>query len=1047
MAWVPLFCLGQLTFEHPIRLAESSGLPDMQVNCIGLDSTGFMWFGTVQNLIRFDGHKSRIYSQEPGNPHGLYNSLINDLLIEKERIWICHYQGFSILDLKRDIFTNYQITDSGLTTSPQAISQRIYQIHKDRQGDYWLSTGRGLTRVDKALHRVEHFPYQTKQGDILPQDKKDVNRITRFTQDHTNDSLLWAGTRSGLLKLNTFTGQVDRYYMSDPDKNRALNLNFITTGIYSHRDGWIYLSTPEHPLNRFHPQTETFEELANRGSPFDDVLFRLVRDIRAKSDHELWITTDGGLMIFDCQNKEFRPYKINREEEGIYYGVGFIDEKGRNWLKSIRGPILYDPLIQQFDRYPFRHLIPKHLKGITRDVIVPPKGESDTFHFIVEQGQGLYHLNRTQKTWSVTALPSKYASDYPSFDGQEAFQVGEQSWLILEANKGFYQYDAEEQTLLPLPQQPKHDPHFFYAGIRHSSGDYYIGNDKGGMVRYNMETGESRVFVEELEVDSPYASSRFVRFLKEDSKGHVWIKRSMGFSIYLPESDTFIHHLGTHHKERAFNHVFGFVEDEQGRMWTGTYQSAIGYAEVDHPERGLVEKIYLDKPPSVLLNMDMDQQGNLWLLSNRGLIKFDPNSRKYDFFSSDYGFSPDVNYMLKALDNGEMMISSEGEISFFQPDLLLKNEEFPIPYLTGFKVFDQPIYEDTSLVEVEDIKLSYKQNFFSFEFSAISHSLSHKNTFQYQLVGFDSQWIEAGERRFANYTNVPSGSYQFRVQAFNNEGSSNSETFTIDIHISTPWWASWWFKTLIPLILIGIALGIVRYRFRQIRREERLKAAFERKITSAELYALRSQMNPHFIFNSLNSIDYYILKNETFKASEYLNQFSRLIRLILQNSRSEFINLTNELEALKLYMDMERLRFKNRFDYRFQIDAELSVDMIEIPPMLIQPYVENAIWHGLMHKEGNGHISLHIEQTDTHLICTIEDDGIGRQKARMLASRHAGRKRKSFGMKITQDRISKIQRMHEVNASVEIIDILDSETEEGRGTKVIIHIPLHRRDG
>ena len=199
-------------------------------------------------------------------------------------------------------------------------------------------------------------------------------------------------------------------------------------------------------------------------------------------------------------------------------------------------------------------------------------------------------------------------------------------------------------------------------------------------------------------------------------------------------------------------------------------------------------------------------------------------------------------------------------------------------------------------------------------------------------------------------------------------------------------------------------------------------------------------MNPHFLFNCLNSIDHYIIKNETRKASEYLNSFSRLIRLILQNSRSNYVNLNDELETLTLYMEMESLRFNHRFDFEVQTEPGLALSEIEIPPMLIQPFIENAIWHGLMHKSGKGKVTLRVSKDNDLLKCTIQDDGIGRAKATELKKRSSSGK-KSMGMNITQDRIQTINKIYETNTSVNIIDMMD-ENGMAAGTKVELRIPL-----
>jgi LytS/YehU family sensor histidine kinase len=208
--------------------------------------------------------------------------------------------------------------------------------------------------------------------------------------------------------------------------------------------------------------------------------------------------------------------------------------------------------------------------------------------------------------------------------------------------------------------------------------------------------------------------------------------------------------------------------------------------------------------------------------------------------------------------------------------------------------------------------------------------------------------------------------------------------------------------------------------------------------------ALLAQMNPHFLFNSLNSIDSYIIRNESGKASEYLNNFARLMRLILQNSRSNYISLKDELEALDLYLQMESLRFRDKFQYRIHVDETLDAASVVIPPMLIQPYVENAIWHGLMHKKdgGCGVVEIHISQDrENNLVCIVRDNGIGRVRAEAIKAQNPGNRKKSMGMQITRDRIEMINKLYNSSTEVKITDLVDAEGQPA-GTEVRLVIPI-----
>jgi sensor histidine kinase YesM len=220
-----------------------------------------------------------------------------------------------------------------------------------------------------------------------------------------------------------------------------------------------------------------------------------------------------------------------------------------------------------------------------------------------------------------------------------------------------------------------------------------------------------------------------------------------------------------------------------------------------------------------------------------------------------------------------------------------------------------------------------------------------------------------------------------------------------------------------------------------------LEVGFEGQLAEVQMGALRAQMNPHFIFNCLNSIQLYTASNDAAKASDYLNRFSQLIRLVLENSRSKQVTLSNELEALRLYLEMEAMRFKDKLRFQIDVDAGLDTDLIEIPPLLLQPYVENAIWHGLMHKPEGGLVQVKVEpMQEDYLRITITDDGIGRARATQLKSLSATR-HKSFGMKVTGERISLINRLYQTHTRVQVHDLTDAAGSPA-GTEVVIEIPI-----
>jgi len=251
-------------------------------------------------------------------------------------------------------------------------------------------------------------------------------------------------------------------------------------------------------------------------------------------------------------------------------------------------------------------------------------------------------------------------------------------------------------------------------------------------------------------------------------------------------------------------------------------------------------------------------------------------------------------------------------------------------------------------------------------------------------------------------------------------------------------------KTLINMILIGsilsfIILGAIIFRNILLRRRNE-KLQNIKKVGELQQQALRAQMNPHFLFNSLNSINHFILLNNKSQASEYLTKFSKLVRLILQNSQNPLITLESEIESLHLYLELESLRFSNYFKYKVSVSDEVEKDVIKVPPLIIQPYVENAIWHGLMHKEDEGQLDIELWKEENNLFIKVADNGIGRKHAKEFHGK-SNTNHKSLGLKITEERIAMLQRSNEKKHAVIIHDLVNPDG-SAAGTEVIIKMPV-----
>jgi tetratricopeptide (TPR) repeat protein len=253
----------------------------------------------------------------------------------------------------------------------------------------------------------------------------------------------------------------------------------------------------------------------------------------------------------------------------------------------------------------------------------------------------------------------------------------------------------------------------------------------------------------------------------------------------------------------------------------------------------------------------------------------------------------------------------------------------------------------------------------------------------------------------------------------------------------------WFALALLSILGAGLLWYTRKLRVKNtvLAEKNEIITAVTQKIQTTEIAALRAQMNPHFIFNCLNSIEYFTANNQPDKASEYLSKFSRLIRLVLENSRSEKVSLENEIDTLKLYMDLEAMRFKGKIKYQINKSQSIDIEGIEIPPLLIQPFVENAIWHGLMHTDEGGLITINLDiLAENKLKIEIIDNGIGREKAAEYKSKSAT-KNKSFGMKVTAERIALINQLYKTNTKIEIFDLKNAQS-MATGTKVVVEIPI-----
>lgn len=513
--------------------------------------------------------------------------------------------------------------------------------------------------------------------------------------------------------------------------------------------------------------------------------------------------------------------------------------------------------------------------------------------------------------------------------------------------------------------------------------------------------------------------SKFCTAISTDAAHHIWIGTTDGLYIFRNgKTEPWQHNNplfqqrvtcirnGTHGELIVSTRGGGIIVIDRGKVYN--------LRQTDGLSTDLCENVCVD-------------DSIWWVCSNEGLNKVicshssDKLSFRVEKINVQHGLPS--NKVNDAVRFGSLLVVATGKgIAWFDVRTLRLSQRPPAIYITGFQA-------NNRLVNPQLAPLRWNDNNISVSFSALLFRSPGKVNYRYRLQGYETEWNYTNDR-IARYFNLPPGDYTFLVSAMNENGVWNEAAAVQQFHIPAHYSQTWWFRTLIVLsVLLVFALG-TQYYVRQRRLRERITS----NLLLAELNTLRSQMKPHFIFNSLNSIQHFILEHDDEAAHLYLSRFSDLMRRILENTRKNSVSLRKEIDTLELYLDLEKLRFGENFNAVIHVAPDVYMDRIEVPPMLIQPYVENAIWHGLMLRKENPQLAVRFFMQDRALVCEVEDNGIGRAMAQELRSAKA---HASTGMKNIEERVALLNHVSGSAITVEIVD-LKHEDGTAAGTKVIL---------
>ncbi len=438
--------------------------------------------------------------------------------------------------------------------------------------------------------------------------------------------------------------------------------------------------------------------------------------------------------------------------------------------------------------------------------------------------------------------------------------------------------------------------------------------------------------------------------------------------------------------------------------------------------------------------------GNYWLSTFNGLSYFDRTLSYFTNFNTNAGFNyKEFNrYAFYKSRSGEFYFGNlNGANSFYEADLL-ENEEQNRVGLSALKIYygdnDSTIIQTKGLRMLKHIVLPYDFTYIQFDLYHTDYLQKKGQKVLTRLLTYDSQWEAIDPSTPLRYRNLREGQYPLYLASVQSFPNKLPQKPILTIEVKPPFYLTWWFILALLSLLVGLFWFWNKRRFNQLKAKEAQKSETNLKFAELELQALQAQLNPHFIFNSLGAIQYFIKTNEKEKADAYLTSFARLMRLFLESSKNKYITLAEEIEMLRLYIQLEQLRFKNSFTASIILDPELDPAQIYIPSLLLQPFIENAINHGLFHKEGLGNLALDFSpMEDEGLLVTLEDNGIGRTKAQEIKKRSV-LNYKSRAMQIIDERREVLSKVEDYHIDIEIKDLYHLD-KSAAGTKVIIKIP------
>ncbi|WP_202552444.1 sensor histidine kinase [Ginsengibacter hankyongi] len=1033
-----------LAQEKPFAFNLVTGSKDLtlgKITGITQDKWGYMWFVDQGNnqVERYDGYRMKIFKNNPFDTNSIHSFGLENIAADSSgNVWLPVSGEVDKINSATGIVTHYKLKIAGGDA-----------IIVDHLGVIWIGGSDGLCQFDPKTGKAIYYSHSDKDSTTLS------NGPVRVLYED-KEGTIWAGNGfpfvpdkdGGLNKFNRTTGKFVRY-THDPNNPKTL-INDKVRAILEDSHGTFWVGTQGDGLHIMDRKTGTFERLTydpkhpeklsrppvKKGDSSDHITF-----IKEDISGNIWIGTyDEGIERYDPLTKKITHFIADTTSVSGFPDsttwTAFTSRDGTLWIATETSNLLY-----RVD--PFRKSITHIPTGETANSFVEDK---NGYLWVGTEGNGVFKFDQHNNVIAhfihspsdPLSPPENHTMISDASDEDKIWSASYNGIRIIDENTNkLYKFSSNSDFFKDSSQ------YGFVSVLEDKKGVNWFATWGGGLLRYNPKDGSVKQFLPDPK-DPASISSNNLNHLLEDRQGRLWViggggvskmdRKTGKFKNYLPE--TFIPSI---------------YQDSKNNIWAGTEKGLYLYNEKSDSFSPFFS-LFADISTLGIGGIIEDDNHNLWLTSFSSIIKVNPLTKECFIYGEKFGIGKNsLAVWGKSFKNkkGQLCIGNGDGFSIFYPQELEIKRDFKI-FLTDFFINSISIVPGISnsiqkpVEEINDLSLKYNQNNLAFNFSAMDYRDPESISYYTMLEGYDNTWRKVLDEKKLQYFNLPQGTFICHIKAFDKDGEQAEKT--IIIIVNPPWWQTWWFRISAIVLLAAVIYLVIRWwlsrKFKlQIERSEKEKqlAELNQKATELEMKALRAQMNPHFIFNSLNAINRFILQNNKAHASEFLTKFSRLVRLILQNSSFPLIPLEDEIEALALYLELEALRFDYHFDYQIKVDKDLDVAVIKIPPLIIQPYAENAIWHGLMHKESKGNLVIELYDKGDLLYCKITDDGVGRKKAGELKSKQAST-HKSMGMQTTAKRIEMMRGKTEGSAVI-IRDLVLPDGTPG-GTEVTLKIPL-----